>query len=282
MRFLTWLIFGRGKQGKQGKQVPPVLVFILSTLILIGVLKNFKYILTGECRDLNEIIESGEEIKTGEIVSLNVTYIIDYYAEYTSSRKDSFHCLAMLDNGNIISLEVGKETAAANQAERIIDETCKYITGESSKLPIPYKFTGRVNKMKSEAKTYYKTALSLLQYPYENAYELNIDTTETRYVQIIYLALAIFIFLAWGFFAFLEIHSFIYDIKEAKINSLKEKTHVVTEPVLADYSDEYKDIISDSYEDRYNGFEYEPNIIESDNADTEDKPKSKFTLKKLD
>lgn len=217
-----------------------------------------------------------------EIVSLNVTYIIDYYAEYTSSRKNSFHCLAMIDNANIISLEVGKETAAANQAERIIDETCKYITGESNKPPIPYKFTGKVNKMKSEAKTYYKTALSLLQYPYENAYEFNIDTTETRDVQIIYLVLAILVFFAWGFFTFLQIHSFIYDIKQAKMNALKEKAHVVTVPVIADYSDEYKDIISDNYEDRYNGFEDEPKSLEGDNTNTEDKPKSKFTIKKLD
>lgn len=170
---------------------------------------DFKYIFTGEANDINEMIAEGDEPQKGDKVSIEVQYVLDWYAELTETRRGSstvtYHCMAVLDNGEIISICVGKNSAEYTQIDNLIEQTYEYLLGERSIPPTPVTFTGTVRKIDSKISDYYKSGLNLYGYSTSEAYMLNIDVTQTRMVSIIALFLDVLIIFIGAVFVIGEI-----------------------------------------------------------------------------
>ena len=207
--------------------VKNVIISVVCLVVVIIMMKDAKYIFTGEAKDINQMIENGEELKVGEHVSIEVTYVVDWYAELTqrgkrTGTKITYHALAVLDSGEIISLSAKKDSKEYNQIDKLVDDTFDYLMDDSCPEPTTVKFTGTVRKVDSEIIGYYREALSYYGYSSTgDAYMFDIDTSQKRIVSILLLGIAAFLAILFGILAFLGYREYKKD-KEARIKALNE------------------------------------------------------------
>lgn len=172
------------KRGGNGC-VTIALLAIAGIVMLLSSIKNLKFIFSGEADDLNEIMASGETPEVGDVVGLKVRLVIDWYAELTErgtrgSRNITYHCMVMLDNGKVISLSVERGDNY-DKIDRLIDESYDFFRGERTEPPTPVYMDGVIRKIDSEIKQYYYTGLALWKInPQQDAYILEVDTTQSR------------------------------------------------------------------------------------------------------
>ncbi len=273
--FTTWLVF-----------------FVFSIFLFILCIDEMGFIIKGERIDVNEAVLSGEEIKIGDNVSIEVQYIIDWYAELTQTGRRTglnvtYHCLVMLDDGRIISMSVKQNSNEYRLVENLIDYTYDYIMGYSTIEPTPIKFTGKIRNIDSEISDYYKSSLSMLGYSSGDYINLEIDTQQKRIYSVLMFVFSIIIFAITILFAYFEIKN----RKEKKAERMRELNSPinVTKP-------ENDPIFNKAFYDRMDTFKTDSNsdvAIDENNSDTDNneyiedeianKPiTSKFSLKKDD
>ena len=276
---------------------------ILCVIIVVILLKDAKYLFTGDAKDINQMIENGEELKVGEHVSIEVTYVVDWYAELTqrgrrTGTKITYHALAVLDSGKIISLSAKKDSAEYNKIDNLVDDTYDYITGVTYSEPITVKFTGTVRKIDSEISGYYREALTFYGYsPSGDAYMLDIDTSQERIFGILGLIVASVLALLFGFFTYGDYLEY-KEKKAARIKALNEPVSVKldNDPIFnSNFYATYKpqrqmDVKSDPISDVDSTIDDNPDTdvykVDKEEAvkDEQDELKptysSKFTLKK--
>lgn len=188
-----------------------LIICLICVGMVITLLKDAKYLFTGETKDINQMIENGEELKVGEHVSIDVTYVVDWYAELTkrgrkTGTKVTYHAMAVLNSGEIISLSAKKDSKEYKKIDNLVDETYDYLTGVKYLEPTTVKFTGTVRKIDSKISGYYKEALTYYGYSSsEDAYMLDIDTTQDRIFGVLGIFLASFFALLFGFLAFSDV-----------------------------------------------------------------------------
>lgn len=186
-----------------------ILMLIIGMFFLIIMSPDLGYIFTGKAKDINKMIESGDEPKVRDTVSMEVDLIIDWYAELTSTRKGSrtttYHCYARLDNGKIISITAKKDSKEFDKIDRLIRQTNAYYSGKSDIPPTPIKLEGTIRKIDSNVKGYYTTYASLMGYSSTDMYMLTLDTSQYRIYHILCFGVIVFVTFLGGLFVFVEL-----------------------------------------------------------------------------
>ncbi|MBE5944420.1 MAG: hypothetical protein E7258_05825 [Lachnospiraceae bacterium] len=186
-----------------------ILMLIIGMFFLIIMSPDLGYIFTGKAKDVNKMIESGDEPKVRDTVSMEVDLIIDWYAELTSTRKGSrtttYHCYARLDNGKIISITAKKDSKEFDKIDRLIRQTNAYYSGKSDIPPTPIKLEGTIRKIDSNVKGYYTTYASLMGYSSTDMYMITLDTSQYRIYHILCFGVIVFVTFLGGLFVFVEL-----------------------------------------------------------------------------
>ena len=184
-----------------------IIMLAAGIVFFIIMIPNLGYIFTGKAKDINEMIASGEEPKVRDTVSIEVDYIIDWYAELTTTRKGSktvtYHCIALLDNGEIISITVKKNSGEYKKIDNLIEQTYAYFSGETDVPPTPIKLEGTVRKIDSKVEGYYTSYTSLMGYSSADRYMLTIDTTQYRIFHILCFGVIVVVTFFGGLFVIL-------------------------------------------------------------------------------
>ena len=228
---------GRKKRMKQKKQsvLGGVLTLVISVLIGVFLISSEGDYMFGEAKDFYEMLEDEGEPVKGEYVTLNVDAVVDWYAE-TQHKINGIipagseqHCLVWLDNDAFISLTVkGKENIA--KIDDLIDDTYAFLSYETDYLPSGVTFEGRLTNVGSEVSQYYNDVLRLWEIDTTEGmeiYYLTIDTTQTKGVLFIVLALVVVFALA----GVVMIVTAVKSKKEAKaFASQAPSTGVVNDP----------------------------------------------------
>lgn len=267
--------------------VKNVLISVVCLVIVVIMLKDAKYIFTGEAKDINQMIENGEELKVGEHVSIEVTYVVDWYAELTqrgkrTGTKITYHALAVLDSGEIISLSAKKDSKEYNQIDKLVDDTFDYLMDDSYPEPTTVKFTGTLRKIDPEIIGYYREALSYYGYSSTgDAYMFDIDTTQKRFMSILLLVIAALLAILFGVLALCGYRDYKKD-KEARIKALNEPVHnkLENDPIFNN-SFYARNNIQNQLDNSSNDDSMEIGNIEvEEETDSDSVYTSKFSLKK--
>lgn len=172
-----------------------VIIFIFGIVLLVMTADEIDYIFTGKTTDVNEMIADGREPEVGDHVSIELDYVIDWYAELTQSRKGikkvTYHAMGVLDDGRIISICVKKDSEEYDKIDDLIEETYDYLAGISNVPPTSVKLEGTVRKIDSEISSYYTTGLSYIGYTSSDAISLDIDVTQKRIYVVLMFVFAI-------------------------------------------------------------------------------------------
>lgn len=269
-----------------------IIAFIVAIIMLVICLKDIKYIVTGKAKDINDMIAAGDEPSVGDNVSIELQYVIDWYAELTVTgrgAKVTYHCLAVLEDGRIISLCAKKYSDEYNKINNLIDDTYAYLSGETDIPPTPVTFTGTIRKIDSEISGYYLMDLNLMGYESGDYINLDIDTTQKRIHLILIFVLAI-IFVPLSLFM---IYGEILEEKEKKV--LRERalnsppTKIDNDPIFnqqfynrfSSNEDSIGDIEDKSkITNQVDEIVDEPNYELDNNTDSSSTYSSKFSLKK--
>lgn len=213
------------------------IIYLVAGLIVFAL--NFSgigYVLTGHTKDINDMIESGKEPDSGDYVSMKVKYVIDWYAKLTTTRRTTkittYHCLAVLDNGKIISIGVSVNSDEFKKLNALLYPTYYYLTGKTTTEPTPVYIEGKIQKINSEISGYYTSALSTLGYTSSDRYMLNIDTTQNRAFGAIMLAIAIALMSVGGVLTYREVKKRKEEQEAQIINSTK--TYVINDDLILD------------------------------------------------
>lgn len=260
-----------------------IIVLIACGVIFVMCLGDIKYILTGKADDVNDMISQGENLEVRDTVSIELEYVIDWYAELTekgrrTGRKVTYHCLGVLDDGRLISISVKKDSKECKQIETLIEETYAYVSGETTIPPTPVKLSGTVRKIDSRISGYYHSSISMLGLTSDDYINLEIDVTQKRIYHILLFALSIILMVVSVICIMAEIKS----EKEKKEKRIRE----LNSPVIKSENDP---IFNDQF---YNRLNTNNSSMEADDTSndfdsltdnsskSEEGSTSKFSLKK--
>lgn len=175
-----------------------VTMFIVSIVMLFILRNDFKYIFTGETRDAYDIISSGDELKKGEHVSVELVAVVDWYAELTTTRKSvktiTYHAMGVLEDGTIISICTKKGSEEYRKVDKLINDTYAYLEGYSYTMPEHLILEGSVQGIDSEISTFYSQGLSFYGYASNEAIYLDINTRSTRGGVVIAFVITLILF----------------------------------------------------------------------------------------
>ncbi len=175
-----------------------VLLYILSIFIIVTSIDDLKFIITGEANDINDMIETGEELEKGNHVSIKLEYAIDWYAETNKrtrrSSNHSYHALGVLDDGRIVSIKVSVASKEYYKLDDLINETYDYLNGERTLPPTPVILTGGLLKLDPEVEQYFKLALNYMGYSQSDALYLEIDVNQKQIWSLLTFAFGVVVF----------------------------------------------------------------------------------------
>ncbi len=180
-------------KNKTNKSLSGWLFIIMGVVILIFMAPNFKYVFTGSATDINDMIEDGEQPHVRDRVSMEVTYVIDWYAELRETKRSrrrtttvtTYHCLALLDNYEVISISVKKNSDLYDKLDDLRQDTASYINGYTDTPPDPVEVNGTIRKLNSKIKGNYEYAASVYGFDSSEVYMLEIDTTQSKFFIIL-------------------------------------------------------------------------------------------------
>ncbi|MBE5953175.1 MAG: hypothetical protein E7257_03325 [Lachnospiraceae bacterium] len=193
-----------------------------------------------EPKDLMELIEEEGSPKKGEYVSVGIDAAVDCYAE-TKHRINGIipagtdmHYVLWLDDGSFISIKVnGKKNI--EKLDKIVNETQRYVNGNSDTLPAKYELSGVISTMDSEIEDYYRQdirywGIDESGYP---IYYVEIDETQSK----------LSAWLMMGFFALIEVIcviALIKAIQEKKQEKLAAKAAAMNAPITDENNNLYR------------------------------------------
>lgn len=277
------------KKGDGGVVWLLLLIFALGCYFTYVGVKNRDYIFGRDVQDVNEMIMADDIPDVGEVVSIKAKLILDWYAELTErgakgSRKTTYHCMVLLDNNEVISLSV-KLGDDYNKIEWLIEDSYDYLTGATDEMPDPVYFAGTVRKIDSQIIDYYSQGLEKWGLNFNrDAYNIEIDTTQSRWV---YMFMLFFGVLIVGAMVVPFISGLIPHKKKAiKADDVANEQTATNDPIFNDafYNTTHTGAANNggSGAEQYETTRYESGITQEDEPDTDNavESKSKFTLKK--
>lgn len=157
-----------------------VIIYSLSSFV-----QNHDYIINQKAPNIESFTDNKKEPKKDTIVEADIKFILDWYVTETIekdySKSETNYCIALLDNGSIISVTVDSENYQLHkQIDALIDQTWDYNDGKTSNEPESIHIIGSIQKLPDEAKSYYDQ--SLIGYGieadngYTDIYHFTIDT----------------------------------------------------------------------------------------------------------
>ncbi|MBQ9935836.1 MAG: hypothetical protein IJO70_08315 [Lachnospiraceae bacterium] len=245
-----------GNKGKSN-EFTFVVMFIVAIVFLFILKNDFKYIFTGETRDVYEIISSGEELKKGEHVSVELIAVVDWYAELTESRRGvksiTYHAMGVLEDGTVISICTKKDSKEYRLVDKLVNDTYSYLEGSSYTLPEHLILKGSVQGIDSEISPFYSEALKYYGYSSNEVIYLDINTRSTRGGMIVAFIITLILFVVPIFALVVEIISY----KNKKLERELERNTPISNIDPAN-----DPIFNKSFYDRIDSFK--------DNSETED------------
>lgn len=275
-----------------------IVMFVASIVIFMFLKNDLNYILKGETRDAYDIISSGEELKKGEHVSVELVCVVDWYAELTTTRKGiktvTYHALGMLEDGTIISICAKKNSDEYIKIDNLIEKTYDYLEGTSYAMPEPLVLEGSVQAINSKISTYYSQGLSIYGFSSNEAIYLDINTGSGRGGMIVALVITIVLFVVPIVFFVIEVISYKNKQKErtTKATAVLEEDPIFNNDFYETYkSKQDSDLNIDSKVDEdsidtenVNNYKIDDKTDTTDITDDHDDNKSsypsKFNLKK--
>lgn len=191
-------------------------MIIVGAIIVLYVVTHIDLMFHKPVELMEHIAKEGEPVK-GTYVSIGVDGVVDCYAE-TKHRINGIipigtdrHYLLWLDDGSFISLQA-KGKKDIEKLNSIMNETQRYINGNTDVLPAKYQLSGVISTMDAEISGYYRQDLSYwgIDSTVGKIYYVQIDETQTKLSS----------WLMMGFFVVIEIICIIALIKE--INEKKQ------------------------------------------------------------
>lgn len=268
-----------------------VTMFIVAVVILFIMRNDFKYIFTGETRDVYDIISSGEELKKGEHVSVELVAVVDWYAELTATKRGvktiTYHAMGVLEDGTIISICTKKDSAEYKKVDKLINDTYAYLEGTSYTLPEPLILEGSVQEINNKISVYYTEGLTYFGYTSGEAIYLDINTRSGRGGMIVAFVITMILFIVPIIALVVEIVSYKKKKTEREleritpINVVDPADDPIFNKSFYDRMDSFKDdlVKEDKLEDK----ELNTNIDDSKEDERDNnQTSSKFNLKKDD
>lgn len=195
------------------QSVASLFAALLIALILFAACSDDLKYLFGKAENMNNVLAEGT-LEKGKYVSVGVDAVVDWYAETTWKINgiipagSKWHCLIWLDDDSFISLSVkGKKNK--DIINGLINDTQRYINGQTDELPTPVVFEGKITSIGSDGDKYYNDALRREQLFGRDVHYLTIDTSYSKTSIIIYGI--VFLAIIGGFIA-----AFIGGIKRLK------------------------------------------------------------------
>lgn len=213
-------------------------VIIVGAIIALYVATHID-LMFHEPKDLMELIEDEGAPAKDEYVSVGVDAVVDCYAE-TKHRINGIipigtdtHYVLWLDDGSFISLQA-KGKKDIEKLNKIMDETQRYINGNTDTLPAKYEITGVISTMDSEIEGYYRQDLSYwgIDSTVGTIYYVQIDETQSKLGS----------WLMMGFFVVIEIIcviALIKTIQEKKQEKLAAKAVAMNAPITDENNNLY-------------------------------------------
>lgn len=153
-------------------------------------------------KDINDVIAEEGTPEKGQYVTIGVDAVVDWYAETEYKINGVIpagtkrHCIVWVNDTTFISMTV-RGDKNYGIIDDIIDDTWAYLGYETTSLPSPTEFSGKITSIDSDVSSYYSQGLSAYGIYSSDGLtilQLDIDTTNGKGMGFLILGVIVLLF----------------------------------------------------------------------------------------